>query len=606
MISQQRMALFINGVLLVTVAAMVVSSWSASARLTAASDGQSSSATGYFGLDDEGVPIADRHGVMIVFDGAIKPETISENTFLVSLEDGTFADVLEAQVEGSYVFLRLRDELPSDARPIVGLAEGEVIEDLAGNTTNHRELGFIQIADGISPRLSVTLGGGSGRGTGDEGPDRLTNDTIDIRVTSDEPLQGAPRVLVLCESLSWQVKEGSRNIERDVDDFIANRNGPFSIRPRESSGTSYTCGYDANGDRADDPFELVEDVTYSRPGEVWEYEWSNRPGDATSLQDGRLVVVAYGRDRSRYERFGQTVSNWATGMADFMLDTEFASHKDDVEIIPADGSTIKETRPFVIIDFYESTTVDLLSFVIDGRDLTDEIEQSDMNRFLYWPLAMKGGKNVVEVAASDSAGNFIDLKFSFEVVLRESFVLHLEPGWNAISLPADPVVRDIEAVFTEPAIEAMIAWKNSYPKSWVVAIRRDGKWTDNDPNRRMSEIRSRRGYWVKASKPTRQKITLTNPIRRVSPRGSPTNCISGCLGWIFVGVVDQGGYQTENHFGEPLVNSKIQIVRAQDYLNRPEKAFTWDPVTQRFEHLLPDDPVIIGDGIWAYYGPSKP
>ena len=49
------------------------------------------------------------------------------------------------------------------------------MEDLAGNSTNRRKLGFVQIKDGIAPRLTVKLSGGSGlRHRCNEGPDRLT------------------------------------------------------------------------------------------------------------------------------------------------------------------------------------------------------------------------------------------------------------------------------------------------------------------------------------------------------------------------------------------------------------------------------------------------
>ena len=116
---------------------------------------------------------------MLVFDGAIAAETVSINTFRVSLQNRTFAEVVETRVDGPYVFMKLKDELASDATPIVGIAEGEEVEDLAGNSTNRRKFGFVQIKDGIAPQLTVTLSGGSGSGTGDEGPDRLTKDTID-------------------------------------------------------------------------------------------------------------------------------------------------------------------------------------------------------------------------------------------------------------------------------------------------------------------------------------------------------------------------------------------------------------------------------------------
>ena len=156
--------------------------------------------------------------------------------------------------------LKLKDELASDATPIVGIAEGEEVEDLAGNSANRQKLGFVQIKDGIAPRLTVILSGGSGIGTGDEGLNRLTKETIDIQITSDEALRGAPRVVVICESLRWTESVDGQDVERDIDDFIANRNGTFARRPQEPSDTSYTCGYDADDDGMEDVFELTEDI----------------------------------------------------------------------------------------------------------------------------------------------------------------------------------------------------------------------------------------------------------------------------------------------------------------------------------------------------------
>lgn len=353
----------------------------------AAENHRHSSVTGYFGLDDEGVPIVDRRGIMLVFDGAIAPETVSVDTFEVSLNDGSFAEIVETHVHGAYVFVRLTNELDSDATPIVGIAEGEEVEDMAGNSTNKRKLGLVQIKDGIAPRLTVNLSGGSGLGTGDEGPDRLTNHAIDIQITSDEPLRGAPRVIVVCESLSWAEYDGTRKIERDLDDFIANRNRAFSRRPQEPRGTSYTCGYDADGDGVDDPLRLTEDIVNSRPGEVWEYTWRNPMAPATSLRDGRLVVVAYGRDKSRYDRYGEDVSNWAVATGGFNLDTEFvaASAPDGIKVHPEDGSKTSESRPFVLIEFSVSDSVMLVSVLLDDVEVLEEIQVVDRNRFVYWP-----------------------------------------------------------------------------------------------------------------------------------------------------------------------------------------------------------------------------
>lgn len=561
-----------------------------------------SSVTGYFGLDDDGLPIVNRHGIMLVFDGDIAPETVSVDTFEVSLNDGSFAEIVETRVEGRYVFLRLRNELASEATPIVGIAEGEKVDDLAGNSTNKRKLGFVQIKDGIAPRLTVKLSGGSGIGTGHEGPDRLTKDMIDVRITSDEPLQGAPRVVVVCESLKWTESVDGRDVERDIDDFIANRNGAFPSKPQEPGSTEYTCGYDADGDGMNDPFQLAEDIANSRPGEVWEYTWRNPMGTATALRDGQLAVVVYARDRSRFERAGQTVSNWATSMTDFRLDTEFSAEglASGIRIYPPNGSRTSERRPFVIIKFPRATNVTLDSVLFDGKEIAEKFDTFEHNRFVYWPLSMNSGEHRVEVEALDAAGNSIKFNFTFESISLGDFILELQPGWNAISVPANPVNRSIDAVFTDPSIQAVISWSE---ENWYLAVRHEGVWESNPHFSELENIESEHGYWVKSTEFVRQPITLVGqgpPVAR--PIIGP---ISDYAYWHFVGVFDRDGDQVEDDFGEPLRDFNGEPITATEYLgSNYVRAYTWDAIAQQFEPLRPEDPMTIGDGVWVYYSPT--
>ena len=562
-----------------------------------------SSATGYFGLDDDGIPIVDRHGVMLVFDGAIAPETVSVDTFEVSLNDGTFAKIVETRVEGAYVFLRLEDELASDATPIVGITNGEEIEDLAGNSTNKRKLGFVQISDGIAPRLTVTLSGGSGRGTGDEGPDRLTNDTIDIQITSDEPLQDAPRVIVVCENMTWAETDDSREFEHDIDDFIAHRNGPYAQRPDEPAGTTYTCGYDADGDGVDDPFELTEDIANSRPGETWEYAWRNPAGSTTMLRDGSLSVVAYGRDQSRYDRFGETVSNWWTGVGAFGLDTRFGvkAASDGIRIHPPNGASINEERPFVLLEFPEEVKVDLESAKFDDENVLDEFEVVNGNKFVYWPLSMNQGEHYVEFEVVDAAGNQISFDFEFATTQRGDFVMPLVAGWNAVSVPADPIDPAIENVFTDPAIEAVISWDNNGINSpWAVSLRSDEMWESPELFAAVSEIRVGRGYFVRATNFVKQPIALRRDS--ATPRGFNSDGCQDHAVWDFVGVFDEDGDQTEDHHGEILRRDDGAEVTASEYLGRYRRAFTWDPLGRQYEILDPSDAMVIGNGVWVYGG----
>ena len=560
------------------------------------------SATGYYGRDRDDDPVPDRSGVMLVFDGPINPSSIGLGTFYVELDDGSEAEVVDVDVDEEHVFLKLADELDSDETPYVGISAGESIRDFAGNITSGRELPRFEANDGISPRLTVTLSGGSGRGEEHEGPDRLTNSFINIHVESDEPLQGTPTFVVVCESLSWEETVNGRTIEYDIDDFIANRRGAFPSEPGEVSGTDYTCGYNRDRDSRGDPFQLTERSMNSRPGENWEIEWRNTRSGIASLENGRLRVVAFARDRSRHVRDGRPVQSWGASSTDFTLDTEFLSplRPGGGEVQPDDNSTSTELRPFVFIEFDEPTTVTLDSVTLDGVEIKDDFTNQETNRFVYWPPSMSRGEHEIVVEATDAAGNPLEFDLEFVSTQRGDFVLDLVTGWNAVSVPADPIDTNIETVFTNPAIQAVIGWDT---QGWRVAVRRDGVWESSQTFGTLTSIRARYGYWVKSESFVQQRVALRGTIRRSDGVVPSLYEIPTLNGWNFVGVVDNDGDQTEDHFGVSLRDSQDVPVTASAYLG-PNfiRAYTWDATFNRFDTLRPIDTMRIGDGIWVFYG----
>ena len=555
------------------------------------------SATGYYGLDADERPIANRRGVMLVFDGPIRASSVSLDTFYVELDDGSEAEVVDVTVYEQYVFLKLRHDLASDATPYVGIAAGESIRDRAGNITSGRELRRFEANDGISPNLTVTMSDGSGRGEGAEGPGQLTNSLIKIRVESDEPLQGAPRIVVVCENLYWEERIRGRTIDYDIDDFIANRHGAFNGKPQEASGTRYTCGSDDDAPL----FQFAEVSGNARPGEVWEFEWSNSRNASGRLGDGALRAVAFGRDRSRHVRDGQYVQSWGASSSKFRLDTTLESplRSRGGSVHPGDDSETSELRPFIIIEFAEPTSVTLESVTLDGVEIANDFQSPDLNRFVYWPLSMAKGEHKVEVEATDAAGNSVEFDFEFESIQRGDFVLNLVTGWNAISLPADPIDPNIDAVFADPAIQAVIGWDT---QGWRVAVRRNGVWEANDTFGTLTSVRARYGYWVKSSAFVSQRISLRGPVYRADGAVPRLADIPTETGWNFVGVIDTDGDQTEDHFGVTLQDSKDNPVSAEDYLGKNfVRAYTWDATFNRFDILRPQDTMTIGDGVWVYY-----
>ena len=566
------------------------------------------SATGFYGLNDDDDPIADRSSVMVAFDGPLDAKSISTNTFSVALDKDNDAQITDVDVDGNYVFLKLQDQLASNATPMVSIAEGEGVEDRAGNQTLSNEFGDITVNDGITPQLSVSLSGGSGTGTGDEGPEKLTKNQITIQVESDEDLQGSPRIMVVCSSLSWK----EANLNNDIDDFVANRSGPSQDEPGETPTLTekpdantktggedyeYTCGYDADDDNFEDNFVPVKVASLNRPGNVWEFTWTQ---DDT-LEDGSITAVAFGRDKSRYMNIEeQNVNSWGSASAAFTLDRDLLSPMKDGggDLQPADGGTSKESRPFILIEFTEATTVTLDSVELDDIEINDQFEEPNANRFVYWPATISQGDHEVEVEATDAAGNEVAFDYAFEVVERGDFVIELQAGWNAISVPASPVDTSIGSVFTDAAITTVIGWDT---QGWRIAVRRDGVWESNQQYGALNDIQAKYGYWVKSDKFIDQPVALQGPISRNSGSPGAPIGIDTVPGWNFVGVIDQDGDQTEGDFGTGLLSGTTPVT-AEAYLGSNfVRAYTWDPTFSRFEGLDKIDQVKIGAGVWVYY-----
>ena len=578
-------------------------------------------ATGFYGRSDD-KNINDRYGVMVVFDGPVDPSSVSTSTFTVELDDKSMASVVDVDVDKQYVFLKLASELASDATPMIDIASSEKVEDMAGNETFGKEVKALEANDGISPKLTVTLSGGSGKGTGKEGPESLTKDKITVHVSSDEALQGAPRIIVACSSLRWNEdkddmeEENEVDSKHDIDDFVKRHGGtfdkkpeikPVTTKPRTSNTDAagqtydYTCGYDRSPDtNFDADFDLTEVSSLSRPGENWEYTWQNQSGIAQKLADGKLTAVAFARDRSKHGT-DDSMENWGSASAEFTLDTELKDPTQDGggDLQPKDGGTSKEDRPFILIEFNENTTVKLDSVELDDVEVASKFERPQTNRFVYWPESLSKGKHEVEVEATDAAGNEQSFEFSFTVEARAKFLIELQAGWNAVSVPADPIDTAISSVFSDPAIETVIGWDT---QGWRIAVRRDGAWESNHQYGALNEIRSKYGYWVKSSKFIDQPVALKGSISR-SLSGAPSVIgIDTNPGWNFVGVVDQQGIQTEDHFGKTLKDSQDNPLTASEYLNpNYVRAYTWDPTFGRFEVLRDKDTMTIGKGVWVYY-----
>ena len=580
------------------------------------------SATGFFDVEDDEDQRSDK-GVMVVFDKPVSDRTITKSTFDVTLDDGSDATVVKHVVVGRKVFLELEEALAPDATPKVDLAAGEVIRDLAGNSTVPREFEEIEVSDGILPTFTVTLAKGSGQLPPDYGPDKITKDRITVKISSNEPIQGAPKFAVFCEKFTWyetalpanetytDAEKLSQREGNDLARYVSVRTG--SMRTSEFAEAEPTraqistrqenCLYPTDDDGKVNPARIATITALQRGDNTWEYQWSN----LDELRDGTLTLVVTGRDRGGFRKGDNTVANYGTETADFTFDSTFVSPTAEGgaggEVIPSKGEAVSEPRPFVLIDFSEKTPVTVTKFDVDNRDVLMDVVWLDNNRFVYWPPALEIGTYTVKVEANDAAKNTTDFQYKFTVRERLPFSLNLFAGWNTISFPANPQDRALHAVFTVPEIDQVIGWDATNPVSpWRAATRVDGVWTTGEEYAVLNDVEARYGYWVHSQGFVTQTVTLAGKGDRIGPLFNTTVDIpTRPRGWNFVGVVDVDGDQTEDNAGQTLLNSKKAPVSASQYLGDYRNAYTWDNIDNKWERMRPDGPVTIGTGIWVYY-----
>ena len=588
---------------------------------------QGQSVTGFYGLDSDKNPVRDRSAVMVTFDGGVNGDLIDTGTFTLEHDEESAIAIVDVHVDGKLVFLKLGEELASDARPTLSITEGREVEDLAGNILSWQEdldpddnnrVESFKLRDGILPVFTLTLSGGSGTGVGSESPSKLTETAMDISISSDEDINGAPRVAVVCSNIGWTTDAGDPEKEkkRGLTDYKNNRSG-YKVNDKNESdatGDLPRCGSSAN------PKSFKDASSLSRPGNNWVYAWRNIDSPASKLIDGELAVVVWGRDRSEYDGHNDDIcgkgvkcQNWGLVEAKFVLDDTF-----DTPLLPSGGSVqpapgadkspakVKEPRPFVLLDFAgEATSVDVTEFMLDGNDVLADLSSIGDNRFLYWPEDLSFGVHTVKFDARDAADNDLEgqrKEFEFDVTARDPFLIDLSAGWNAISLPADPVDTKLDAVFTDEAVDRVIGWNPlSASGPWSIATRVDGVWSTSANFAPLTEVVVRYGYWVHSSAFVKQSVDLKGPINRETG-GSPDPIgIITMPGWNFVGVVDQDGDQTEDHFGKDLKDSEQVVVDAKSYMPGFRQAYTWDSIANGYRVLGEDDAMEIGQGIWVFF-----
>ena len=419
------------------------------------------------------------------------------------------------------------------------------VSDPAGNTTS---AGSVDAADRLSPVLTVELSGGSGSDAS-----ALTKDEITVTISSDEILAGLPTVEVY-----------------DEDGF----------RTRLS--------------------------VIAQGGETW----TSRATRSRLGADGELSLVVSGTDvspASNESIVGEMDPADATaGETKFTLDSTKPS------LVSGDSST-SQGRPSIRIEFDEAVTVTAASIgdTVLVDDDTDSLATSDNKLFFYVPSEdLELGSLTVKATASDDAGNTVeDASYTLTVEERKAFDLGLFFGWNAVSVPSNPVDPDINAVFTNESLAQVVAYDATDAESpWRIASRDpvSGAWTSTTDTP-LRTIMAGPGYWVHSTSFDDQEISLAGPIEPGSGQAPRVEAIPTGAGWNFIGVIDTTRDNTQGSSGASLVRADGTAITADRYFASVDarRAFRYNSALQSFTEIALDGSatVKIGDGIWVFVNP---
>ena len=504
--------------------------------------------------DDKDEESNNRRSIAVRFDDAVVGAEGSD--FEVTLDDDTNLVPVGAEINGSTVYIELETDLPTDDTPTVRLTGS--VSDPAGNATSS---GSVMAKDQLAPALTVELSGGSGSGEGANGPSALTKNEILVTITADETLSRLPSVEAF-------VKDGD-----DPDDDPDSR-GPISVI--------------AQGNQT----------------------WTARATSDNLGADGEISLVVSGTDvsaASNTSMVGNADPSKATaGETKFTLDSTPPS------LVTGNSST-SQGRPSIRIEFDEAVTVTAASIgdTVLVDDDTDSLATSDNKLFFYVPSEdLELGSLTVTATASDDAGNTVeDASYTLTVEERKAFDLGLFFGWNAVSVPSNPVDPDINAVFTNESLAQVVAYDATDAESpWRIASRDpvSGAWTSTTDTP-LRTIMAGPGYWVHSTSFDDQEIGLAGPIEPGSGQAPRVEAIPTGAGWNFVGVIDTTRDNTQGSSGASLRRSDGTLITADRYFASVDarRAFRYEAPLQSFTEIALDGlaTVEIGDGIWVFINP---
>ena len=321
----------------------------------------------------------------------------------------------------------------------------------------------------------------------------------------------------------------------------------------------------------------------------------------------------------------------ATGIIEFESDVSLVAPL----VSPATGASETTRNPFfVTIDFSNAGTTTVgasesieftgdsnkvITFTkveLDGVDVSDGVSSEDNNNFLLALNDITSAEHTLKINATDEAGNALtaDQEIVFTITDRPQFSIGLKPGWNLISLPADPADGAINTVFTglDSVSDIVTYITNPYRffalakdlpfdlniKGGAVSASRDDEGTLVG---NLKRITSNAGYWVYTSK--FKTLSVTTQQLAAGQVATLPPSIPIVKGWNLVSVVDVTGTKASGDTIAPsayLASIFSSVTRVYTFDTVGNEWSLVDHPTTKITASTNDDNMEYGKGYFIY------
>jgi hypothetical protein len=508
--------------------------------------------------DNEAVTNAgkgDDTSIRVVFNEALDEGSLAASDFRVN--GVAPSDLAWSSKHPESAFLKVAS-LDSAARPLV-----EVTGDIADTAGNIRPGGLkVENAmDGISPTLEVEI------------EPTYHKEEVTIRVRSNEPLLTVPTI-----NLNDSDSPVGLSVPRLIatDHYSTVFKAPtqpeifnVNVSAQDTSANAASIGEAAPGD--DDAITFEIDKNLPLPSSI------TLPGHDP---------VEVGMDLDEDGTVGGISDDpyKITTMNPFIT-IEWDS--EGSEYLPKDYEETVDVTDLMFGDFEVNTPMGdetgARSDWGDDSPVVFNVTKPTDNRLLISARSLALGTYTLSFNGADELGNALGDPVTIDIEVKEPdpFSISLTPGWNLVSLPAEPQASGINDVMGDHAASIVLTYDPTQPGAWLSSSRGDdGVFAGS-----LESIGARTAYWIFTDGFDSIKVPITRPTGGGVTLLPTVNLVAG---WNLLPVLDVGGGAA---FGDDAAS-------VGDYVDNVVRTYSYDGSSDRFDQL--SGMLQIGSGYWAY------